>query len=165
MTNCKLCGKEITDVNRRSYCSEECAVEANRIRSRKKYQSVVGKLSTPVKCANCGKEFICRQEKQEYCCYDCKKEMVYAEKKLRYKIENIAKLYNFELKNVDKILRAKKMLFSGNELHRCPCASQDPDHYCGSARCIADVVYQGHCHCSLFWSKKEPLLKDDNKLK
>ena len=165
MKVCKLCGKEITDSDRRSYCSEECAIEANRIRSREKYHSDVDKLSTPVKCMNCGKEFIRRQEKQKYCCYSCKQEMVYAEKRLRYKIENLAKTMNFELKNVDKILRAKKMLFSGNDLHRCPCDAGNPDRFCGSAQCIADVVYQGHCHCSLFWSKKEPLLKDDNKVK
>ena len=165
MKVCKLCGKEITDTDRRSYCSEECAVEANRIRSREKYHTDVDKLSTPVKCANCGKEFIRRQEKQKYCCYSCKKEMVYGEKNLYYRIENVAKNYNFELKNVDKIVRAKKMLFSGNDLHRCPCDAGNPDRFCGSARCIADTVYLGHCCCQLFWSKKEPLLKDDNKVK
>ena len=57
MKVCKLCGKEITDSDRRSYCSEECAIEANRIRSREKYHSDVDKLSTPAKCANCGKDF------------------------------------------------------------------------------------------------------------
>lgn len=153
MKICKLCGKEITNPDRRSYCSEECAVEANRIRSMEKYQSVVGKLSTPVKCANCGKEFIRKQEKQKYCCYKCQKEMLYGEKNLRYKIKSLAKTMNFELKNVDKIIRAKKLLFSGNELHRCPCDSGNPDRFCGSAQCITDVVYQGHCHCSLFWLK------------
>ena len=71
MKVCKLCGKEITDTDRRSYCSKECAVEANRIRSREKYHTDVDKLSTPVKCANCGKEFIRKQEKQKYCCYSC----------------------------------------------------------------------------------------------
>ena len=165
MKVCKLCGKEITDTDRRSYCSEECAVEANRIRSREKYHSDVDKLSTPVKCVNCGKEFIRKQEKQKYCCYSCKQEMVYGEKNLYYRIENVAKNYNFELKNVDKIVRAKKMLFSGNDLHRCPCDAGNPDRFCGSARCIADVVYKGHCCCQLFWSKKEPLLKDENELK
>ena len=66
MKVCKLCGAEITNPGRHSYCSEECAVEANRIRSREKYHSDVDKLSTPVKCENCGKEFIRRQEKQKY---------------------------------------------------------------------------------------------------
>ena len=83
MKVCKLCGKEITDTDRRSYCSKECAVEANRIRSREKYHTDVDKLSTPAKCMNCGKEFIRKQEKQKYCCYSCKQEMVYAEKRLR----------------------------------------------------------------------------------
>lgn len=60
---------------------------------------------------------------------------------------------------------AKIRAFGDGNIHRCPCDADNPDRYCGSARCIADVVYKGHCHCNLFHSTKEPLLKDDNKLK
>lgn len=81
---------------------------------------------------------------------------------MKEKINSITKRFDFEARNIDKIMKAKIMIFKNGNIHRCPCDAGNPDRYCGSARCIADVVYKGHCHCSLFWSKKPPLLEEDN---
>lgn len=110
-----------------------------------------------IKCKMCGKEFEKRDTKK-FCCGDCS--LAYNQKlqNTKAKIKSIAKKHDFELNNVDKILNAKMMLFKNDNTLRCPCAAQDADHYCGSARCIADTVYLGHCCCQLFWSKKEPLI-------
>ena len=161
MRVCKFCGMEITSNSRRSYCSEECAADANRIRSRKRYHKVSDKLSTPIKCVNCGKEFIRKQERQKYCCYKCQKEMLYSEKNLRYKIKTLAKIMNFDLNNVDKVLRAKKMLFSAENLHRCPCDAQNPNRFCGSIQCMNDIINKGHCHCHMYYLKNT--LQDNEK--
>lgn len=117
-----------------------------------------------MKCKRCGKEFESVSGK-EYCSWDCRHESDRKTDLFNKAIKRIANKYNFEIKNKEKITKAKVMIFREGNLLRCPCDADNPDRYCGSARCIADVVYKGHCHCSLFWSKKEPLLKDDNKLK
>lgn len=110
------------------------------------------------KCKWCGKEFEAR-DNRVYCSWDCRYMAGTKRGNINQKIKNIARKYDFDVKNKNKIINAKMMMFAGGDLKRCPCLSQDPDHYCGSARCIADTVYQGHCCCRLFWSKKEPLLK------
>lgn len=118
-----------------------------------------------MKCKFCGKDFLPINKYQTYCSDDCGYTLRMMKTKLKSKIDNIAKNFNFDVKNKDKIINAKILLFKDGDIYRCPCDADNPDRYCGSARCIADVVYKGHCHCSLFWSTKEPLLKEDNKLK
>lgn len=118
-----------------------------------------------MKCKNCGKEFEKKGENQVYCtpyCYMKANEKRY---KIKNKISRIAKNFDFEVRNRDKIINAKMIMFSADDIYRCPCDADNPDRYCGSARCITDVVYKGHCHCNLFHSTKEPLLKDNKELK
>lgn len=54
------------------------------------------------------------------------------------------------MKNFDKIVRAKKMMFS-DDLTRCPCDGNNPDRYCGSRLCMQNIEEDGHCHCNMFF--------------
>lgn len=155
---CKICGKEITALGRRYYCSEECAKEGNRIKARG--YSGEPEWHKPIKCKMCGKEFIRTNTKQIFCNWKCQIKYKAQEKLIRNKIDKIANKMDFEVKNKDKIIKAKLMLFKNDDVTRCPCDANNQDRYCGSALCIADVVYKGHCCCQLFWSKKESLLKN-----
>lgn len=113
------------------------------------------------KCKYCGKEFeLSSWDNQIYCSKDCSYLYKLKYSALKNFLQKTAKEYDFELKNLEKIINAKMLMFGKGDLKRCPCLSQDPDHYCGSARYIADTVYLGHCCCRLFWSKKEPLLDE-----
>ena len=115
-------------------------------------------------CKMCGNE-ITRTDRNFYCSGDCSAKANAILARTRSMIKRVAKKYNFEVKNKNKIINAKLLLFKTGNIKRCPCDADNPDRYCGSARCVADVVYKGHCHCSLFWAKKEPLLKNDDELK
>lgn len=112
------------------------------------------------KCKWCGKEFEAKRHDQKFCSKDCSYFYDNTRANLSSYIKTLARKYDFKLENLDKVLNAKMILFGRDNPKRCPCLSQDPDHYCGSTRCIADTVYLGHCHCRLFWSKKEPLLEE-----
>ena len=117
-------------------------------------KSVLGTTKTK-RCKWCGKEFIPFNKYQKFCSEDCCYIAGLQKHKIDYKIKNVAKLYNFDIKNKDKILNAKLLIFKDGNIHRCPCDADNPNRFCGSAQCIADVVYKGHCHCSLFWLKNK----------
>ena len=150
---CKVCGQEITASGRRSYCSDKCAREGNRIHARG-YATPDFDIEKPIKCAHCGKEFVRKQRHQKYCCWQCKEGDAAFYRPIKHLIKEIAKKYGFELKNEDKILRAKKMMFRDSDMTRCPCDAQNPNRYCGSKLCIHDTVHHGHCHCNMFHEKK-----------
>lgn len=105
-------------------------------------------------CKMCGKEII-RTDREVFCSQQC----AYKYKTVRHGLVRIlnrlAKQYDFELDNIDKIVNAKMMLFGrhGEDVKRCPCDANNPKRFCGSTQCIADTVYHGHCHCRLFWFK------------
>jgi predicted nucleic acid-binding Zn ribbon protein len=152
MKICKVCGKEITDSGRRSYCSKECALEGNRINAR-------GFARDPnepkvLKCKMCGKEFVKEHAGQKFCHWRCQKQYQKKQSLISRLIHRVAKKYNFEIKNEDKIVRAKMLLFRNDDMKRCPCASGNPNKYCGSALCIAETIYKGHCCCNMFHAKK-----------
>lgn len=105
------------------------------------------------KCLLCGKEFIAYDDRERCCPGDCKAIYNRQRKKILQKIAGIEKKYDFQTKNVIPIVMAKIRAFGDGNIHRCPCDADNPDRYCGSAQCIADVVYQGHCHCNLFHKK------------
>jgi endogenous inhibitor of DNA gyrase (YacG/DUF329 family) len=153
MKICKVCGKEITESGRRSYCSDKCAREGNRINARG-YATPDFDIEKPVKCLHCGKEFVRKQRHQKYCCWQCKEADSSITRYTDRYITNFAMNHDFELKNKDKILRAKKMLFKGGNMRRCPCDANNPNRYCGSDLCLSDIIYKGHCHCNLFHAKK-----------
>lgn len=156
---CQICGKEFEE-GRRKYCSEKCYLEANRRFVRKKCEKDYPKR----KCMNCGAEFKPRMKDQIFCCYKCKWEMHVAEAAVRRKVKYVAKLFDFEIKNMEKIIKAKRMMFNDSNMMRCPCDADNPNRYCGSPLCVYDTATKGHCHCSLMWSKK-PLLKPEDDAK
>lgn len=111
-----------------------------------------------MKCRECGREFEKKGENQVYCtpyCYMKANEKRY---KIKNKISRVARQFDFDVCNRDKIVNAKMMMFSADDVFKCPCDANNPNRYCGSALCIADTIYKGHCCCQLFWSKKEPEL-------
>ena len=105
------------------------------------------------KCKWCGNDFEVRNYNQVFCCEKCKKESNILRAKIRSRIKTIARHFGFEIKNMNKIINAKMLIFKNDNPYRCPCDASNPDRYCGSAQCIADTVYQGHCHCNLFHKK------------
>lgn len=106
-----------------------------------------------IKCKWCGKEFE-KRDTQVYCSYDCARDYNDKVVSIKSKIKNIAKKYDFEIKNMDKIVNAKMMLFKHDDLKSCPCDSQNPNRFCGSALCIHDTIHKGYCCCNMFHAKK-----------
>lgn len=163
MKVCEWCGKEITRTDKFKYCSQDCYQKATKHKQKEK-RKLMPKKEQPIltmkKCKNCGKEFMQKVAHQEHCCYDCSLEYNCKKGKLRENIKRIAKKFDFELKNLDKIVNAKMRFFDDNERLRCPCDANNPKRYCGSARCIADTVYRGHCHCNMFHSKDKPVIEE-----
>lgn len=152
MKICKVCGKEITELGRRSYCSKECALEGNRINAR----GFIKDTNEPkvLKCKMCGKEFTKQYSRQSFCCWKCQKKYQAQQNLVKRRIYRIAKKYNFEIKNEEKILRAKMMIFGDGDITRCPCDATNPNRFCGSALCIHDTIHNNHCHCNLMHAKK-----------
>lgn len=110
-----------------------------------------------MKCLECGKEFTPATYNQKYCSYDCKTSADVKKDKIKRLIKQIATKNDFETKNESKIIRAKMMFFKDlKTIIKCPCDPKNDERYCGSPLCVADTVYLGHCHCSLFWNKNEP---------
>lgn len=107
------------------------------------------------RCKWCGKEFETNYPIQKYCSTGCYEEVCNQRIKAHAKIRYISKKFKFDVKNKQKIINAKVMIFKNGDIYRCPCDAQNPKRYCGSAQCIADTVYQGHCHCNLFHKKED----------
>lgn len=107
-----------------------------------------------MKCKWCGKEFEAKRHDQKFCSKNCSYFYKCIKVNLSSYIKITAKKYDFRLENLDEIIDAKITMFGKDNPKRCPCDSDNPERFCGSARCIADTVYQGHCYCRLFWSKK-----------
>lgn len=106
-----------------------------------------------MKCLNCGKDnppsLSARQRK--FCCKDCQQDYFNKKAKIKRFINRIAKEYSLEVKNVDKIVRAKLMLFKDGNLHGCPCSADDVEKYCGSPKCLNEINKKGNCCCNLFF--------------
>ena len=56
--------------------------------------------------------------------------------------------------NVEKIARAKTMMFGEEGWHRCPCDGQNPERFCISPLCKSDIETKGICHCNCYKSKE-----------
>lgn len=106
-----------------------------------------------MKCPNCGKEFEPRFTRK-YCSPACSYEFMNTKKNFIRKLKTMAEKYGFELSgNIQKIVKAKLVMFGKKEMHRCPCDGNNPDRFCGSELCISDVKTKGKCHCGLFLRK------------
>ena len=72
------------------------------------------------------------------------------------KMRSYAKEHNLEeTKNIEKIARAKNMMFGEEEWQRCPCDGNNPDRYCGSDLCAEDLQRDGICHCHCYCLEKK----------
>lgn len=47
-----------------------------------------------------------------------------------------------------KIAKAREKMKIG--LYICPCAPDDKDRGCISAKCLQEIKEQGHCHCNAY---------------
>lgn len=52
--------------------------------------------------------------------------------------------------NVEKIARAKNMMFGDAEWQRCPCDGNNDLRYCISELCTSDIQRDGICHCRCY---------------
>ena len=68
-------------------------------------------------------------------------------------LENCAKAGYTTTKNVEKIAKAKTMMFGDAEWQRCPCDGQNPERYCISELCRSDIERDGICHCNCYTKK------------
>lgn len=55
--------------------------------------------------------------------------------------------------NVEKIARAKKMMFGEEEWSRCPCDGHNDERFCLSDLCRSDIESNGICHCRCYKKK------------
>ncbi|MBQ2176220.1 MAG: hypothetical protein II453_14555 [Alphaproteobacteria bacterium] len=103
-----------------------------------------------MKCKWCGKEFN-NTDQRVYCSHECKYKHDTARGNLVKKLQKLAiKNHTPTSSNFTKIVNAKMMLFKGKDLMKCPCDADNPDRYCGSVLCAADIIKNGKCHCGLF---------------
>ena len=58
-------------------------------------------------------------------------------------------------KNIEKIAKAKSMMFGDAEWQRCPCDGQNPARYCISEQCRKDIEEKGVCHCNCYQKAAE----------
>lgn len=68
-------------------------------------------------------------------------------------LENCAEAGYATTKNVEKIAKAKKMMFGEEEWQRCPCDGENEARYCISPTCRADIERDGECHCHCYCKK------------
>lgn len=56
----------------------------------------------------------------------------------------------FPTKNINKVARAKTMMFPEGEWKRCPCDAQNSERSCISELCRKDIESKGVCHCNCY---------------
>ena len=56
--------------------------------------------------------------------------------------------------NVEKIARAKNIMFGEKDWSRCPCDSSNSERYCISELCRSDIERDGICHCHCYRKAK-----------
>ena len=56
--------------------------------------------------------------------------------------------------NIEKIARAKNMMFGGGEWYRCPCDGSNEKRFCISPLCQSDIERDGICHCRCYQKAK-----------
>lgn len=54
--------------------------------------------------------------------------------------------------NLPKIVKARQIM--GLDITVCPCAADDTDRGCISAKCLREIKEDGICHCRCFKRKE-----------
>ena len=52
--------------------------------------------------------------------------------------------------NIEKIARAKNMMFGEEEWTRCPCDGKNDNRFCISELCRSEIERDGVCHCRCY---------------
>lgn len=52
--------------------------------------------------------------------------------------------------NVEKIAKAKNMMFGEKDWKRCPCDGKNENRYCISETCKKEIERDGICHCRCY---------------
>ena len=102
----------------------------------------------------CGKEFVKEHAGQKFCHWKCQKQYQKKPKFDKQLIHRIAKKYNFEIKNEDKIIRAKMLLFRNDDMKRCPLSSTNPNKYYRLC-CIAKQFTQRTLAVAICFTQKD----------
>lgn len=68
-------------------------------------------------------------------------------------LENCAQAGYATTKNVEKIAKAKKMMFGEEEWQRCPCDGNNLPVFAFPKTCRADIERDGECHCHCYRKK------------
>lgn len=53
-------------------------------------------------------------------------------------------------KNIEKIAKAKNMMFGETDWQRCPCDGSNEQRFCISDQCRQDIEDKGVCHCNCY---------------
>ncbi|MFV0625961.1 MAG: hypothetical protein ACK5N8_01245 [Alphaproteobacteria bacterium] len=61
----------------------------------------------------------------------------------------------FPTKNINKVARAKSIMFSKEEWKRCPCDASNSQRSCISEMCKNDIETKGVCHCNCYAKEKQ----------
>ncbi|MCQ2735166.1 MAG: hypothetical protein MJ212_04390 [Alphaproteobacteria bacterium] len=69
---------------------------------------------------------------------------------LEMMLENCKKSGYYPTQNIEKIAKAKNMMFGENEWRRCPCDGSNEARYCISELCQSDIERDGICHCRCY---------------
>ena len=72
---------------------------------------------------------------------------------LEMMLENCSKEGYEPTKNIEKIAKAKTMMFGDAEWKRCPCDGNNAERYCISELCKSDIERDGICHCHCYTKK------------
>lgn len=150
---CQYCGKEFEPKNmRQKYCSPRCGYEVLKEKSRARYT----KKEKPEEriCKYCGERFQPKLKKQVFCSCKCQKTVNVKVNAISALIDRFAEKHKLEIRNKSKIINAKKMMFIHGNMRRCPCDGGNPERYCGSKKCMEDIIKNGKCHCNMFHLKK-----------
>jgi len=68
-------------------------------------------------------------------------------------LENCASEGYEPTKNVEKIAKAKTMMFGDENWKKCPCDGANEERYCISDLCKSDIERDGECHCHCYQRK------------
>ncbi len=69
---------------------------------------------------------------------------------LEMMLENCKNAGYYPTPNIEKIAKAKNMMFGEGEWRRCPCDGQNEARYCISDLCRSDIERDGICHCHCY---------------
>ena len=65
-------------------------------------------------------------------------------------LKNCAEHGYISTDNIEKIAKAKNMMFGESDWRRCPCDGHNENRFCISETCRQDIERDGVCHCRFY---------------